>query len=451
MRRRLGQPGLVERGWGWRAGPVLALLALAGSPEVPAAGPAPSATPASSIASTPPAVRQADWQRLYDAASQHHAARDAEAAESAARHALALARQIPAAQQPPFAASSLNLLALVLRQRGQDGAAAELLAEALALNEASLGVHANTASVALNLGAALEALQRPREAVAPLRRCLDITGALPDGAMPRELRRQALLGLERLHTALAEPEAASGYRQRLLAADGQATAARPRERAEALLREARALAQRGQADAAANLQRQALALHEAAGPGAGLPDAALAEPLNELGLWHAARQEYPQAEALLQRAQQLVEAQAGQQGEARQADLARVLASRAQVLEALARDDEARALNQQSLALYRALGEGGPELWVGQAGVLNSLAGNVYRKRRFKEAEPLFLEALGLMERALGPDDTRLLPLLDNLQALYRSQGRPALATPHAQRAVELRKKAGDGTAGAGR
>ena len=52
----------------------------------------------------------------------------------------------------------------------------------------------------------------------------------------------------------------------------------------------------------------------------------------------------------------------------------------------------------------------------------------------------MFIEALGLMEQALGGSDARLLPLLDNLAALHRSLGRPG-ESEHARRAAALRRE----------
>ncbi|MEG0675292.1 MAG: tetratricopeptide repeat protein, partial [Comamonas sp.] len=82
------------------------------------------------------------------------------------------------------------------------------------------------------------------------------------------------------------------------------------------------------------------------------------------------------------------------------------------------------------------------EALLGQAGALNGLAGLAYRKRRFKEAQPMFTEALGLMEQAVGRSDARLLPLLDNLAALHRSLGGPG-ESEHERRATALRKQIG--------
>ncbi|WP_443089187.1 tetratricopeptide repeat protein [Xylophilus sp.] len=56
------------------------------------------------------------------------------------------------------------------------------------------------------------------------------------------------------------------------------------------------------------------------------------------------------------------------------------------------------------------------------------------------QAETRFLRALALTERAASPQSPRLLPLLDNLATLYRSQQREGQARPYAERAERLRE-----------
>lgn len=200
---------------------------------------------------------------------------------------------------------------------------------------------------------------------------------------------------------------------------------------ESLFREARDRTVRGDLDGAAQCYRRAMAALEAVSP----DHPALAEPLNELAIWESSRGDHAAADALLARAQRLLEGQ----GAPRELALARVLASRAQVAELLSRDADARAFNERALALLRAHDDEGAPVWTASSGVLNALGGLAYRRRRWREAEPLFQQALAQLERALGPDDPRLLPLLENLQALYLSQGRADAAGPYARRAQRLR------------
>ncbi|MDH0865032.1 tetratricopeptide repeat protein [Mitsuaria sp. GD03876] len=205
---------------------------------------------------------------------------------------------------------------------------------------------------------------------------------------------------------------------------------------EDLFREARTLTARGDLEGAAPCYRRAMALLEAESP----DHPALAEPLNELALWHAARDERAQADALLARAQRLLEGE----GAAREVALASVLATRGRMNEALGREGDARRFNERALALYRAHADEGAAVWAAESGVLNALAGQLYRRRRLREAEALFLQALDRLEQAVGAGDPRLLPLLDNLQALHRSQGRTEAAAALARRAAALRRRGAD-------
>ncbi len=100
--------------------------------------------------------------------------------------------------------------------------------------------------------------------------------------------------------------------------------------------------------------------------------------------------------------------------------------------EALAGQPEAYAPSAEAQATIR-------EALLGQAQALNFLAGQDYRRRRFGPAESRFLQALALTERAVGPESPRLLPLLDILTLLYRSQQRENQAVLYEERATRLR------------
>ncbi len=439
-------------------GACAALLLSAGALAFQAAGAAPEA--------------DAAWQARHEQALRLYAEHDHAGAETAARAALQLAREARG-QTQPYVASSLNTLALIRQAQARPDEAVTLLREALDLSEAALGAHPSTASLAFNLAGALEELQRPQDALRLYGRSLAIANAAPDGAQAADLRQKALAALGRLHTALGQSAQAEAYTRRLL--DSEA-AMPPLMRADALTRQAQALEARGEAGPARAALEQALALRETAlGPqhiavahslaalagwhdrqgrhGAAEPlhrralairetldpqDPGIAGHLNELALWHLDRKEYGPAQALFGRALALVEQQHG----ARSLEAARLVASQA-LLHGDQKDDaQAQALHRRALAIYETLGDG-TEALLGQAHAMNHLAGFVYRKRQFRQAEPMFQQALALMERALGTEDPRLLPVLDNLQALYRSQHRPDRALPYARRAETLREKTG--------
>lgn len=82
-----------------------------------------------------------------------------------------------------------------------------------------------------------------------------------------------------------------------------------------------------------------------------------------------------------------------------------------------------------------------PQAQLGQAQALNFLAGYGFQHRRIAQAEPQFLRAIESTERADGAASQRLLPPLDNLLALYRSQqcAVQAVAVAVAERVERLR------------
>jgi tetratricopeptide (TPR) repeat protein len=119
---------------------------------------------------------------------------------------------------------------------------------------------------------------------------------------------------------------------------------------------------------------------------------------------------------------------------------------------------EARALNQQAIALYRqaryaeaeslfkialnirekTLGPDHPEV----AQSLNNLALLYKVQSRYAEAKPLYERALAIREKALGPDHPDVATVLNNLAALYQGQSLYAEAEPLHKRALAIREKA---------
>ncbi|RZS29900.1 tetratricopeptide repeat protein [Corticibacter populi] len=446
------------------------------------------------------AAGQRQWQSLYARAQDAYGRRDWTGAEQAARQALAQARA-GQGQTGPFVASSQNILALSLQRQGRLQEAAELLGEALETSRQTLGRHANTASLAFNLGSVQEELgpgqtADQQHALASYEQALRIADALPGDTAATQVGQQALAALGRLHAERGEAQRADAYNRRLL----QSQASLPPDlRADALLRQGMALTQQGQwSEAQAALEESlqlfeaahgardaavvpaltALAnLHHASGQHeravplhqramdilrqqtvqGGAQEAVLAGHLNELALWQLQDRQFEPARAGFEEVLALLERQNGDAKTAGEKTLARadVVGNLAQLEGQAGQDDVSRDLHRQALALYRAAPQGLPAQ-LGQARSLNFLAAFDYRRRRFAEAEPQFLQALALMEQALGTADERLLPVLQNLEALYLSQGRAEQARPYQLRVHELQRKqqagqqAGDaaGTAG---
>jgi tetratricopeptide (TPR) repeat protein len=63
-----------------------------------------------------------------------------------------------------------------------------------------------------------------------------------------------------------------------------------------------------------------------------------------------------------------------------------------------------------------------------------------FNKRRVNEAERQFAEAVKEAEQ-FGEDDNRLAVSLNNLAAVYHTQGKYGMAEPHYLRALEIRKR----------
>lgn len=445
----------------WRSGLAAVLLALAGSAAFASGAEAEGRT-------------QAQWQTLYQQAQQHYQSQDHAAAEQAAREALRVAEAGQGNVQP-YIASSLNILALVRQQQGEQEEAVALLRRALEISEASLGVHVNTASLALNLGNALDGLQQPQQALPAYARALQITDALADASdlHTAQVQQEALASLGRVHAALGQSEQAVAYHQRLL----EGTTALPQSRhAETLLRQGLELQQQGQLAQARPLLEQAVQLYQAqAEPGqtpngsrinalsalaalyqqqnehalaeplhrqavelrraANPQDPALAGHLNELALWHWQRKEYEQARPLLEQALELARQHQGDVS----LPVAHMTSNLAQLEGVQGHESPSKTLHQQALALFEQLPREEPVL-LGQAQTLNFLAGFDYRKRRFGEAEAQFLQALNLLEQAVGTEDERLLPVLENLETLKISQGRSSEAAQYRRRVERIKE-----------
>jgi CHAT domain-containing protein/Flp pilus assembly protein TadD len=96
-------------------------------------------------------------------------------------------------------------------------------------------------------------------------------------------------------------------------------------------------------------------------------------------------------------------------------------------------------LYQRSLAIReKALGRDHPNV----APVLNNLAAMYRNQGRHADAEPLSQRSLAIAERAFGRDHPNVATALNNLAELYRSQGRYADAEPLYQRSLAIREKA---------
>jgi tetratricopeptide (TPR) repeat protein len=104
-----------------------------------------------------------------------------------------------------------------------------------------------------------------------------------------------------------------------------------------------------------------------------------------------------------------------------------------------ARYAEAEPVYQRALGIReKALGPEHPAV----AQSLNNLAALYDDQGKYAEAEPLYQRALGMREKALGPEHPAVAQSLNNLAELYRAQGKYAKAEPLYQRALGILEKA---------
>jgi len=73
---------------------------------------------------------------------------------------------------------------------------------------------------------------------------------------------------------------------------------------------------------------------------------------------------------------------------------------------------------------------------------LNNLAALYHTQGKYAEAEPLFRRSLAIWEMALGPEHPDVAQSLNNLASLYHNQGKYAQAEPLYRRALAIAEKA---------
>lgn len=164
-------------------------------------------------------------------------------------------------------------------------------------------------------------------------------------------------------------------------------------------------------------------------------DARRAQDLNEQALKHHTLGEYQEAARLYEQALPIVEQHLG----ADSVEAARVLANLADTYEQRKDHARAAALYRRALDIY----EEHADEAAAQATVLNRLASVHYIQRQYAKAAPLFKRSLQLMESIRGADHVDLLPMLDNLAALYLTTHRDDRAEEFLRRAATIRKMHG--------
>ena len=156
------------------------------------------------------------------------------------------------------------------------------------------------------------------------------------------------------------------------------------------------------------------------------------EALNEQALAHHGRGEFAQAAVLYQSALPKVQAMFGDDS----AEAGRVIVSLADTHAERKQYPEAEALYQRAVTLY----EGREDQAMALAAALNAWAAVHYAQRQYGEAAPLFHRALEILEAARGETHPDLLLVLDNLTALYLTTGRGVRADEYRRRARAIRE-----------
>ena len=104
------------------------------------------------------------------------------------------------------------------------------------------------------------------------------------------------------------------------------------------------------------------------------------------------------------------------------------------------RGDYAKAEKQFERALKEARESGKRDPRLAES--LHSLAELYKVQGRYAKAEPLFKRALGIREKALGPEHPAVATILNNMAELYRADGRYAEAEPLYKRSLAIWEKA---------
>ena len=310
-------------------------------------------------------------------------------AEAMHRRARALQEGLPRGDQADLAPTTLNDLALVLRDRGNLPEAEALQREVLNLRLRSLGnEHTNVAIAMNNLAVVLRNQGKLAEAEDLHRRAL---------AMQRKL-----LGNENMAVATC------------------------------LNNLALTLQEAGKLDEAEASFRQALALFQKfRGP----ESPAVAIGLDNLATVLSQEGKLDEAEALELRAVAMQKKLLGEEHK----DVATALNNLAQILVKKGSFGEAEALHRQVLAMRRKLlGPNHPDVASSlenlaltlRAAASNRAGGRATANSadRLKEAEALERQALGIRQKALGEQNVRVARSIDNLGLILRDEGRVAEA-----------------------
>lgn len=163
------------------------------------------------------------------------------------------------------------------------------------------------------------------------------------------------------------------------------------------------------------------------------PSLASVMHLNELALRQQLDENYEQADRFYQQALALLV----ELNKSDSIEQALILGNRASLKLQQQDNKAALALFEQSLLLHNRFNQRPLEA----SKIATYSATIYYNQRQYAKAEPLFLQALKLLDSSTYADKDSLLIALDNLAALYQSWGKPGKATAYSKRARELKNK----------
>jgi serine/threonine-protein kinase len=306
-------------------------------------------------------------------------------AEPLLREAFATRREISNGKDHPDLATSMEMLANLLRRTAEYGEAEALYRESLAMRRRLYGEkHPEVATILHDLGTVRDRQSDYDQAESYYRKALEM--------------RRATLG--RRHENVAESQNAL----------------------------ANVLRRKGMYNEAENLYLDSLALRRDV---FGERHPEVAQSLANLGFLYYTMSDFERAEPLFRQSLEIRQAVLGNE----HPETARGMANLARLLRKTGRLEEAEPLYQEALAIRRSVhGEMHPEI----ATSLNDLATLYTSKGDYAAAEPLYRRSLAIRRELLGDEHWYVAMSLNNLAVLLNRTGRTVESEPLYREAVRI-------------
>lgn len=415
----------------------------------------------------------ADWQNFQSQATQAYQDGNYLLAEHTIKQAIRVAEK--ADNGAAYKASSLNMLAYIYSAQGQVDHALQAINHAMELSRQAFGEpHEQLSQLLFNQGQLLEQANKPEQAKNAYQQAMDSYIALNnagDNKLWQSVLAQAHILTEAKQFSEAESlikNALSGFPQNsqfnhqptaildrvdlsMLLAQIQ-IALQQNKQAIELLKQVRQLLQQlsspenerlllvlellakayedtHQQAKSTPIREQALLLRQQQTT----PSLASVMHLNELALRQQLGENYEQADRLYQQALALLV----ELNKSDSIEQALILGNRASLKLQQQDNKAALALFEQSLLLHDKLNLRPLE----SSKIATYSATIYYNQRQYAKAEPLFLQALDLLDSSAPADKDSLLIALDNLAALYQAWGKPHKAIAYSRRGRVLKNK----------